>query len=73
MVWAATGYTTRTSLVRIGGDLNSEWYISNILRPMVVTYLRGLPNVIFKQVSARPHVASHVLTFLDKQGIRLLS
>ena len=72
MVWAAIGYTIRTSLVRIGGDLIAEWYISDILRPVVVPYLRGLPNVIFKQVRSRPHVASHVLTFLGKQDIRLL-
>lgn len=72
MVWAAIGYTTRTSLVRIDGTLNADRYISDILRPVVVPYLRGLPNAIFQQDNARPHVARRVLTFLDTQGIRLL-
>ena len=72
MVWAAIGYTTRTPLVRVVGNLNSQRYISQILRPVAVPYLRGLGDVIFQQDNARPHVARRVLTYLDTEGVRLL-
>lgn len=60
MVWAAIGYMTLISLVWIYRNLNANWYISDILLPVVVPYLRGLPDTIFQQDNARPHVASCV-------------
>ena len=72
IVWKTIGYTTRTSLVRIESNLNADRHISDNLCPVVVSYFRGLPNAIFQQVNARRHVARHVLTFLDTQGIWLL-
>ena len=67
MVWAAIGYTASTSLVWIDGNFNAGQYISHILHPMVVLYLRCLPNAIFQQDNASPHVARYVLIFLDAQ------
>ena len=69
MIWVAIRYTTRTSLARNDGNLNADWYIFDILRPVVVPDLRGLLNVIFQQHNARSHVAHRVLTFLDTYGI----
>ncbi|GFX04388.1 hypothetical protein TNCV_3975351 [Trichonephila clavipes] len=69
--WAAI-YITRQFLVRINGNLNADRYISYILRPVIVPYLRGLPNTIFQQDNARPNVAHRVLIFLDAQGIQML-
>ena len=47
-------------------------YISDILHPVVVSYLRILPQAIFHQNNARSDFARRVLNFLDTQGIRLL-
>ncbi len=41
-VSAAIGYTIRTPHIRIVGNLNSKRYISQILKPVTVPYLRGL-------------------------------
>ena len=52
--------------------MNADWYISYILRLVILACLRSLPNVTFQQDIARPHVASRVLIFFVTQGIRLL-
>ena len=72
VVGAAIEYTSCTSVVQIGGNFNAHLYISNILHRVVVSYLRGLPNAIFQQENAKPHVARLVLTIFDIQGIRFL-
>ncbi|MBJ4999813.1 IS630 family transposase [Salmonella enterica subsp. enterica serovar Hadar] len=72
MVWGAIGYTSRSPLVRIAGTLNSSRYISDVLGPVALPYLRGLRNATFQQDNARPHVARTVLTFLDTAHVRLL-
>ena len=59
------------SLVWINCNMNADWYISDILCPIIVPKLRSLPN-IFQQDNATPHVAYCVLIFLDTQGIQLL-
>ncbi|GFS47178.1 transposable element Tcb1 transposase [Trichonephila clavipes] len=41
MVWGGIGYISRTPLVRIVGSLNSQCYISEVLEPLVLTYLQG--------------------------------
>ena len=73
IVWAAIEHTTRTSLVRIDGNLKADRYISDNLHPVAVSYLRGLLNVIFQQDNAKPHFARLVLTSLDTQGIQLMA
>ncbi|UYV80724.1 hypothetical protein LAZ67_19001543 [Cordylochernes scorpioides] len=57
MVWGCIGYHSRTPLVRISGTLNSQRYISDVLEPVVLPYLQGLPTDIFQQDNARSHVA----------------
>lgn len=61
------------SLVRIDSHLNADWYLSDVLCLVVVPSLQDLPDAFFQQNNARPHVACHILTFFDMQGIRLLS
>ena len=68
IVWAATGYTTRTPLLRIDGNLNADCNISDVLRPLVALYFKGLPKAIFQQDNARPYVARRVLIFLHTPG-----
>ncbi|GFU04629.1 uncharacterized protein TNCV_4377131 [Trichonephila clavipes] len=50
MVWGAIGYTSWSLLVRIDGTLNSAPYISGVLRPVALPFIRVLRNPIFKQV-----------------------
>ncbi|GFW82848.1 transposable element Tcb1 transposase [Trichonephila clavipes] len=63
MVWGGIGYHSRTPLVRIAGILNSQHYNSEVLEPVVVSYLQGLATTIFQQNNARPHVARIVQSF----------
>ncbi|GFY21076.1 transposable element Tcb1 transposase [Trichonephila clavipes] len=52
MVWGGIGYHSRTPLVRIAGNLNSQRYISEVLEPVVLPYLQGLATAIFQQDNA---------------------
>ena len=72
MIWGGIGYHSRTLLVRIAGTLNSQRYISEMLEPVVLSYLQGLPTAIFQQDNARPHVACIVQGFFVNRQIELL-
>ncbi|GFW45385.1 transposable element Tcb1 transposase [Trichonephila clavipes] len=72
MEWGSIGYHSRTPLVRIAGTLNSQRYISEVLEPVVFSYLQGLAIAIFQQENARPHVARIVQRFFIKHQIELL-
>lgn len=72
MVWGGIGYLSRTPLVRIAGTLTSQRYISEVLEPVVLSYLQGLPTAIFQQDNARPHVARIVQGFFVNHQIELL-
>ena len=69
MFWAATGYTTQTSLVLINSNLNADGTCLPPYIQWLYPYFKGLQNAIFQQDNARPHVVRRVLTFLDAQGI----
>ncbi|GFU52418.1 transposable element Tcb1 transposase [Trichonephila clavipes] len=72
MVWDGIGYHSSTPLVRISGTLNIQRYISEVLEPVVLTYLQGLVTAIFQQDNARPHVARIVQRFFTNHQIELL-
>ncbi|UYV62801.1 hypothetical protein LAZ67_2001985 [Cordylochernes scorpioides] len=72
MVWGGIGYTSRTFLVRIVGTLNSQRYFSEVLEPVVLPYLQGLPTAIFQQDNARPHVARIVQKLFVNRQTELL-
>ena len=61
MVWAAIGCMTRTSVVCINDNLNTDRYIFVILRSVVVPYFRGLPNVIVSTLIILAHILHFVL------------
>ncbi|KFM64315.1 Transposable element Tc1 transposase, partial [Stegodyphus mimosarum] len=70
MVWSAIAYNSRSPLVRIQGTMTTQRYLDNVLLPVAIPYLQGLPNAIFQQVNARPHSActcQHAV-----QGIQIL-
>ncbi|GFV50261.1 transposable element Tcb1 transposase [Trichonephila clavipes] len=52
MIWGCIGYHSRTPPVRIAGALNSQCYISEVLEPVVLSYLHGLATAIFQQDNA---------------------
>ncbi|GFV35791.1 uncharacterized protein TNCV_913811 [Trichonephila clavipes] len=72
MVWGGIGYQSRSPLVRIVGTLNRQSYISEVLEPVVLSYLQGLASTIFQQDNARPHVARIVQRFLVNHQNELL-
>ncbi|GFT18021.1 transposable element Tcb1 transposase [Trichonephila clavipes] len=60
MVWGGIGYHSRTLLVRIVGTLNSQRYISEVLEPIVLSYLQAWPQPYFNRI-IRDHTW-HVLS-----------
>ncbi|KFM71571.1 hypothetical protein X975_16085, partial [Stegodyphus mimosarum] len=37
--------------------MRAQRYLDNVLRPVAISYLQGLPNAIFQQDNVRPHSA----------------
>ncbi|GFX50541.1 transposable element Tcb1 transposase [Trichonephila clavipes] len=72
MVWGGIGYHSRIPLLRIAGTLNSQSYISEVLEPLVLTYIKGLATAIFQQDNAQPYVARIVQRFFVNHQIELL-
>ncbi|GFX96955.1 transposable element Tcb1 transposase [Trichonephila clavipes] len=72
MIRGAIGYTSRSTLVRTDGTLNSTRYNSNVLRPVALPFIIALQNPTFQQDNARSHIAGIVRTFLDMENVRLL-
>ncbi|UYV63266.1 hypothetical protein LAZ67_2003581 [Cordylochernes scorpioides] len=70
MVWGGIGYHFRSPLVRIAATLNSQRYISEVLKPVVLPYLQSLPTAIFQQDNSRPHMTRIVQRF--NRQIKLL-
>ncbi|GFV12762.1 transposable element Tcb1 transposase [Trichonephila clavipes] len=72
MVWGTIVYHSRTPLVRIACTLNSQCFIYEVLKPVVLPYLQDLAKAIFQQDNARPHVARIVQRFFINHQIELL-
>ncbi|GFU75336.1 transposable element Tcb1 transposase [Trichonephila clavipes] len=52
MVLGGIEYHSRTPLVRIAGNLNSQRYITELLEPVVLPYIQRLVTAIFQQDNA---------------------
>ncbi|GFY27958.1 transposable element Tcb1 transposase [Trichonephila clavipes] len=52
----------RTHLVCVTGTLHSQWYMCEMLKP-VLPCIQRLPLAIFQQHNARPHMTSSFLEF----------
>ncbi|GFW56416.1 uncharacterized protein TNCV_2089231 [Trichonephila clavipes] len=48
VVWVAIEYTSRPHLVRFDGTLNDARYISDVLRPVTLPFIRALRNPTFQ-------------------------
>ncbi|GFX54804.1 transposable element Tcb1 transposase [Trichonephila clavipes] len=71
MVWGAIGCIL--DHLCIDGILISARYISGVLQPMALHFIRALRNPTFQQDNARPHVTDIVRTFLDTENVWLLA
>ncbi|UYV82610.1 hypothetical protein LAZ67_22000130, partial [Cordylochernes scorpioides] len=57
MVWGAIAYDSRSPLLRIQGTMTAQRYVDDVLRPVTLPYLHGVPNALYQQDNARPHTA----------------
>ncbi|UYV85106.1 hypothetical protein LAZ67_X004594 [Cordylochernes scorpioides] len=57
MVWGAIAYDSRSALLRIQGTMTAQRYVDDVLRPVTLPYLQGVPNALYQQDNARPHTA----------------
>ncbi|UYV69717.1 Transposase [Cordylochernes scorpioides] len=57
MVWGAIAYDSRSPLLRIQGTMTAQRYVYDVLRPVTLPYLQGVPNALYQQDNARPHTA----------------
>ncbi|UYV66146.1 hypothetical protein LAZ67_4000486 [Cordylochernes scorpioides] len=57
MVWGAIAYDSRSPLLRIQGAMTAQRYVDDVLRPVTLPYLQGVPNALYQQDNARPHTA----------------
>ncbi|UYV71891.1 hypothetical protein LAZ67_9000945, partial [Cordylochernes scorpioides] len=57
MVWGAIAYDSRSTLLRIQGTMTAQRYVDDVLRPVTLPYLQGVPNALYQQDNARPHTA----------------
>ncbi|UYV70876.1 hypothetical protein LAZ67_8000946 [Cordylochernes scorpioides] len=57
MVWGTIAYDSRSPLLRIQGTMTAQRYVDDVLRPVTLPYLQGVPNALYQQYNARPHTA----------------
>ncbi|UYV69065.1 Transposase [Cordylochernes scorpioides] len=57
MVGGAIAYDSRSPLLRIQGTMTAQRYVDDVLRPVTLPYLQGVPNALYQQDNARPHTA----------------
>ncbi|UYV67901.1 Transposase [Cordylochernes scorpioides] len=57
IVWGAIAYDSRSPLLRIQGTMTAQRYVDDVLRPVTLPYLQGVPNALYQQDNARPHTA----------------
>ena len=68
MVWGGISARSRSDLVVINGNLTGQRYIDEVLRPVVVPFLRQ-HQCQFQDDNARPHRARIVQEFLRQNNV----
>ncbi|GBO15117.1 hypothetical protein AVEN_231146-1 [Araneus ventricosus] len=58
MVWGAISYDSRSTLVVIPNTLNANLYVSLVIQPVVLPFMRSIQGGILQQDNARPHTAA---------------
>ena len=75
MVWGCVDNSGKTDIffyTARGRGLNAQRYVANVMRPVVLPYVRARPGMILQQDNARPHTAHHTQQFLNQQNVNLL-
>lgn len=72
MVWAGISNRAKTDMVTVNGNLNAVRYCNEIIRPVILPFLRQGHASVFQQDNARPHVARHTLNFLQANNVNVL-
>ncbi|UYV72058.1 hypothetical protein LAZ67_9001700 [Cordylochernes scorpioides] len=68
MVWGAISYDSRSPLLRIQGTMTAQRYVDDVLRPVTLPYLQGVPNALYQQDNARyKNIAN--LPLIDSENI----
>ena len=66
MVWAAVTMHRHTPLQFIAGNLNSQLYVDEVMRPMVLPFLRQIgQEAVLQDDNARPHRGHFVNDFVQ--------
>ncbi|UYV84960.1 Transposase, partial [Cordylochernes scorpioides] len=52
MVWGAIAYDCRSPLLRIQGAMTAQRYVDDVLRPVTLPYLQGVPNALYRTLLA---------------------
>ena len=70
MLWAAVTMHRRTPLQFIAGNLNSQRYVDEVMRPMVLPFLRQIgQGAVFQDINTRPHRGHIVNDFVRVNNI----
>ena len=75
MLWGAINHDFRSELVLLQGNLTAQYYINEVLAPVLVPLLQHHGNnrrLIFQQDNARAHIARITRNYLTQHGIYIL-
>ena len=70
-LWAGISYGQRTQLHFINGHLKAQRYRDEILRTIVVPFIR-CHHLMFQHDNAQPHVARICTQFLEAENVQVL-
>ena len=72
-VWGGISAFQKTELVVLDGNVTAQSYINDVVRPVVVSFMRRhIPRGLFQQDNARAHSARATMQFLNQNGINVL-
>ena len=62
----------KTDLVIVNAKLNAQQYCDEIIRPIVLRFMRRHPGFLFQQANARPHTARITTYLLQRSNVQML-
>lgn len=65
MVWGVISFDRQTLLVVISGTLTAQWYLDNIILPVVLPFHLLRPGLIFQHYNAPPHTVRVAMNCLQ--------
>ena len=73
MIWGGITAQHHTNVIIVEGNLKGVRYRDEIMKPVVVSFLRQHgPRFTFQQDNARPHTARVVQQFMNENEIEVL-